>query len=36
MAPDKYAAAWDQGRALELDDTVDLAHRVLDELATST
>ncbi|MCJ7438534.1 MAG: hypothetical protein MUP97_12340, partial [Acidimicrobiia bacterium] len=34
MAPDEFAAAWDQGQALDLEDAVDLAHRVLDELAT--
>ena len=34
MAPDEFAAAWDQGQALDLDAAVDLAHRVLDELAT--
>jgi predicted ATPase len=36
LAPDEFTAAWDQGRALDLEDAVALAHRVLDELATGT
>ena len=36
MAPEEFTGTWDQGLALDFDAAVELAHGVLDALATST